>query len=268
MTMFRPPNEPAQGGPGTASCPLADPLSEARRLVTRAEEQGVSARLLGGAAICLQAPEGRPLLPRTINDIDLVTPGGASRGVAKLLEPCGYVSNEMFNALHGAKRQIYLDPVNNRKLDVFVGGFSMCHPIPIAERLNREPVTVPLAELLLTKLQIVQLNERDERDIYNLCYHHPIDGPGATGIESELIAGLCARDWGLWRTCKQTIERCQADLGTYELATEARELIAVRLAQLWERVEATPKTRAWRMRNRVGDRVRWFEEPEEVEGRA
>lgn len=85
---------------------------------------------------------------------------------------------------------------NERRVDVFVGAFSMCHEIPIAERLHHEPLTVPLAELLLTKLQIVELNERDERDIYNLCFHHEISSAGEPGIEGSLIGDLCARDWG------------------------------------------------------------------------
>ena len=105
----------------------------------------------------------------------------------------------------------------------------MCHEIPIADRLDRDPFTVPLAELLLTKLQIVELNERDERDVYNLCFHHEIADGEEPGIESGLIAELCARDWGLWRTGKGTIERCGADLKKYGLASDQRDLIASRL---------------------------------------
>ena len=105
--------------------------------------------------------------------------------MARAFQALGYVDDEMFNAFHGAHRQIYVDVANERRVDVFVGMFSMCHEIPIAERLHHEPLTVPLAELLLTKLQIVELNERDERDIYNLCFHHEISSAGEPGIEGE-----------------------------------------------------------------------------------
>jgi hypothetical protein len=256
-------NERDDGDARVASVPLADPVSEARRLVTRAGEDGLTARVLGGAAVCLKAPRGKPLLPRTVGDIDLVTPRGAHREAARLLQASGYVGDEMFNALHGAQRQLYRDPVNDRKLDVFVGTFTMCHPIPIAARLQRDPLTIPLAELLLTKLQVVQLTERDERDIYNLCFHHDVAGAGETGIESTLIAELCARDWGLWRTSKGTIERCQADLGECQLEPSQRSVISERLARLWERIQSAPKTQRWKLRSRVGERVRWYEEPEE-----
>lgn len=243
-----------------ANAALADPIAEGRRVVRAGQASGVLLRLLGGVAVFLNAPDGKPLLGREIRDIDLVTPRGAKRAVADLFLSLGYVEDEVFNAFHGAHRQIYVDLTNQRKVDVFVGSFSMCHEIPIADRLEREPLTIPLAELLLTKLQIVELNERDERDIYNLCFHHDI---GEAGIEGGLIADLCARDWGLWRTCKGTIERCRSDLAGYGLGEEDRAVIDARLAGLWAAIEAAPKTSKWRWRAKVGERVRWYEEPEE-----
>jgi hypothetical protein len=254
----------------SSTATLTDPVAEGQRAVARAQASDIVLRLIGGVAVAVQSA-GQPLLSREIKDIDFVTVRGSKTALTSLFESLGYVSDEQFNAFHGHHRQIYVDVGKRRKVDVFVGGFSMCHAIPITERLEREPVTVPLAELLLTKLQIVELNERDERDIFNLCFHHEIvDGQGGgaiasgagAGIEAGLIAELCARDWGLWRTCKGTIERCLADLGNYGLASEQRELIASRLEQLWDRIEREPKPSKWRIRNRVGDRVRWYEEPE------
>ncbi|MGZ4299839.1 MAG: hypothetical protein ACXVVK_22625 [Solirubrobacteraceae bacterium] len=236
----------------------ADPIQEGRRLVTSAAAEGVTLRLIGGVAVRLQAPPGGPLLTREIKDIDVVTPRGNNRGLAAVFTSLGYLGDELFNAMHGTHRQLWVDPLHRRQVDVFVGVFSMCHEIPIADRLDRDPLTVPLAELLLTKLQIVELNERDERDIYSLCFHHDLDAIGA-----GFIAELCARDWGLWRTCRQTIERCLADISDYGLAVEQQELIAARLGGLWERIEAEPKSGKWKRRSRVGDRKRWYEEPEE-----
>jgi hypothetical protein len=242
---------------------LADPIAEGQRVVQAGAASGVLLRLLGGVAVFINAPGGKPLLARSINDIDLVTPRGNKRAVAELFGSLGYVEDEVFNAFHGAHRQIYVDLANQRKVDVFVGAFSMCHEIPIADRLERQELTIPLAELLLTKLQIVELTERDQRDIYNLCFHHELSAGEAPGIETSLIADLCARDWGLWRTCKGTIERCRTDLAAYELGEGERELIDQRLAGLWDAIEAAPKSSKWRWRARVGERVRWYEEPEE-----
>jgi len=215
-------------------------------------------RLLGGVAVCLQAPDGHPLLPRKVGDIDVATKRDTKRAATDVLTKAGYAPDAHFNAFHGAHRLLFYDETNGRKLDVFMGDFSMCHVIPIADRLELEPFTVPLAELMLTKLQIVELTERDQSDVYNLIYHHDLDE-----LDAGYIAGLCARDWGLWRTTKRTIERCLSNMGTYEIAPEAASVIAERLKELWRRIEDAPKTTKWKLRNRVGDRVRWYEEPEE-----
>jgi hypothetical protein len=261
-------SEGARAGPGpgadAGAGPLADPIAEARRIIDAARAQGLTVRLIGGVAVVMQSPGDRPLLPRPLKDIDLVTLPGQGKKIAKLLSELHYVGEEMFNAVRGSRRQLFHDPVNDRQLDVFVGEFSMCHSLPIADRLDRHPYTVPLAELLLTKLQIVELNERDERDIYTLCYHHEIGDRLTGGIESDVIAALCAGDWGLWRTCQGTIERSGADLVNYDLAPSARELISARLGRLWDQIDGTPKSGKWKRRSRLGERKRWYEEPEEA----
>jgi hypothetical protein len=262
-----PPDSPAPDAPlasAAPGAPLADPVAEARRLIDAGRERGVTVRVLGGVAIYLQSPAGQPLLPRPLKDIDLVTRRKEGRAAARLLEEMQYVGEEMFNALHGSRRQLFQDLVNGRQLDVFVGEFGMCHELPIAERLDSDPYTVPLAELLLTKLQIVELNERDERDIYTLLYHHELTEVGGNGIEAPIVAGLCAEDWGLWRTCKGTIERCSADLENYELDGTARERIGARLSALWQHIDQAPKSGKWKRRSRLGERKRWYQEPEEV----
>ena len=242
--------------------PLEDPIGEARRLVEAATKKGVMVRALGSVAVHLQAPAAGPLLTRPIKDIDIATRRGSRAAVTELLLAAGYVPDEMFNTLHGARRLLFYDP-NARKLDVFIGEFTMCHVIPIAERLEHDPLTIPLAELLLTKLQIVELNETDQRDIYNLLYHHQVSGGDGSGIEGDFIANMCAKDWGLWRTSKSTIERCKSNLAGYDLGAQASGLIQEQLEVLWTKIENAPKTAKWRLRSRVGDRVRWYDEPEE-----
>ena len=220
-------------------------------------------RLLGGVAVCLQAPEATPLLPRKIGDIDVATKPNAKRAATEVLTKAGYQPDEHFNAFHGAQRLLFYDQANGRKLDVFVGSFAMCHAVPIADRLELEPLTLPLAELMLTKLQVVSLTERDQRDIYNLAYHHEMSEGDSKGIEVDFIANLCAKDWGLWRTSRATVERCLANISSYELPPEAAATIAARIKALWKRIDEAPKSTRWRLRNQVGDRVRWYEEPEE-----
>jgi hypothetical protein len=256
-------SRPAESLTTTEARPLADPVAEARRLVDAAREQELTLRAIGGTAVCMRASDDKPLLHRTLKDIDLVAPRGAGKPTARLLSEHGYAGEEMFNALRGSRRQLFHDSVNRRQLDVFVGEFTMCHSLPIADRLDRHEYTVPLAELLLTKLQIVQLNERDERDIYSLCFSHPISDSDPNGIEPGFIAALCAGDWGLWRTSKGTIERCLADLSGSGVEAGAERLIRARLGELWAAIDSEPKSAKWKRRNRIGDRMRWYQEPEE-----
>jgi hypothetical protein len=258
--------------------PLADPVAEARRLIERAESAGLVLRVLGGVAVCLQAPDARPRLPRQVKDIDLAATKGASRKTVKLMLQAGYLADEMFNALRGSRRLLFHDTVNARHLDVFVGEFSMCHDIPMTSRLQREPLTVPREELLLSKLQIVELTENDQADVYNLLFHNEVsddevgddegsddEGSGNKGaaISASFIAVLCAGDWGLWRTCQLNIERGLNNLSQSALETHERAVVAGRLERLRARIEAEPKPMKWRIRNQVGDRVRWYAEPEE-----
>ena len=243
--------------------PLEDMIGEGRRLVDAATRQGITVRLLGGVAVYLKAPPAGPLLPRTVGDIDLVIKRGSRGAVTGILTAAGYLPDEMFNALQGARRLLFYGEANGRKLDVFIGEFSMCHVIPITDRLERDPITIPLAELLLTKLQIVELTERDQRDIYSLCYHHQVSRGDGSEIEGDYIAEICAKDWGLWRTAKATIERCKANLAGYDLDPEQTTLITDRLDVLWRLIEQAPKSAKWRLRSRVGERVRWYAEPEE-----
>ncbi len=244
--------------------PLADPVAEARRLIDTARARGLTVRVLGGVAVVMQTPGGRPLMPRVLKDIDIVTPPKQGKAIAQLLAELDYVGEEMFNALRGSRRPLFHDRAHDRQLDVFIGEFEMCHALPIAGRLDQHPYTVPLAELLLTKLQIVELNERDECDIYTICHHHELTDGGADGIDAAFIAGLCAEDWGLWRTCTGTLERCEADLARYDLEPAVRERVAARLTGLSERLERAPKSGRWRRRSRLGERKRWYQEPEEV----
>jgi hypothetical protein len=244
------------------SAPLADPIAEARRIIELGEADGLVLRALGGVAICLQAPDGHPRLPRQAKDIDLAAAKGASKRAAKLMVQAGYAADEMFNALRGSRRLLFADPANGRHLDVFIGEFSMCHDIPMTARLGREPLTVPREELLLSKLQIVELTANDQADIYNLLFHNEV-GDEQGGISASFIAELCAGDWGLWRTCQLNIERGLSGLGDSELEPGESAVVAGRLERLRERIDAEPKSMKWRIRDRVGDRVKWYAEPEE-----
>ncbi len=241
--------------------PLADPVAEARRLIAAAAEQGLLLRALGGVAVYLLAPDGKPRIPRPVKDIDVAVPRGSGRLAARLLRQAGYVGDEMFNALRGSRRLLFMDPDHGRHLDVFVGEFSMCHEIPLTARLDRAPLTVPPEELLLSKLQIVEATANDQSDVYSLLAQYEV-GPGAD-LDTSFVAGLCAKDWGLWRTCGGSIERLLANLESSPLDPGEAARVQGRLEAIRRSLDAEPKSTKWRLRSQVGDKVRWYQQPEE-----
>ena len=185
------------------SAPMADGTerqveAEARRLAARIEAAGLPLRLLGGLAIRLHAAGNiHPALARSYADIDLVCTRKAGREVSRFLVAAGYEANERFNAMNGSERMIFYDRPNARHIDVFVGGFRMCHALPLTSRLDRDSPTLPLAELLLTKLQVVQLNAKDANDIIALLLDHEVaedddDTVNAAYILVDLGSSGCA----------------------------------------------------------------------------
>jgi hypothetical protein len=244
---------------------LEDIVAEGERLCGIGDQHGVPLRLLGGVAVRMKAPECPPALDRAYKDIDFaVTKKGAS-AADKLLREAGYEPHVSFNAMHARERGLYFDTGHDRQVDLFIGSFRMCHEIPLNDRLEVESTTVPLAELMLTKLQIIEVNEKDIRDTMLLFHGHPIADRDDGAVNGAQIAQLCASDWGLWRTITANLERCRTHVGDYELPDADRERIEGRFAELLERIEAEPKTRGWKLRAKVGERKRWYDLPEEVE---
>jgi hypothetical protein len=230
-----------------------------------AEREGVELRLLGGLAVRLHTSVELPeTLQRHYPDLDFVTSRGHGRGAEELLAALGYEPNPRFNAMNGQRRLVFYDRPNERHIDVFVGRFEMCHRIPLEERLYADRPTIPLADLLLTKLQVVALNRKDAIDIATILLEHDVGSGDAETVNQEYIADLLANDWGLWRTSQGNVQVLQDLLPSLGVPDPHRETVASRLRRLWDHVEAAPKSRKWRARARVGDRKQWYEEPEEI----
>jgi len=205
-------------------------------------------------------------LSRQYKDADFVTDKEGSMRLPDFFERMGYVPNKTFNTLSGDWRQLYYDPDHdNRQIDIFISEFSMCHKIPLEGRLDQDDVTIPLAELFLTKAQIVELNRKDLIDMMALLLDHPIGPSDEDTINSARIAELCAADWGLYTTLNMNFDRILESVGTVGLDHEAQRVIRRRILQLQDAIEAVPKSTKWKMRARVGKRVRWYELPEEVQ---
>jgi hypothetical protein len=244
--------------------PFPDPVDEGKRIVEAAAAEDLPLRLLGGVAVALLCPSAsRPPLQRKYADIDLVTRGTAKGEVGKLMESLSYAPDREFNMLHGSRRLFFWDEVNGRQVDVFVDEANLCHRFDLRRRLEAAPFTLSLADLTVLKLQVVETNEKDYLDLCAIFADHDL-GTGAGEIDATYIAGLCAADWGLWRTLGMVAER--ASRFAVELpGFAAGDVVAERLGKLRDAMETVPKTRSWKLRSRIGDRKRWYELPEEVQ---
>jgi hypothetical protein len=243
---------------------LADIVAEGGRVVELARSDGATLALLGGVAVRLHAPEVPPALDREYKDLDFAVPKGGGGDAAKLLRAAGYEPEVAFNAINGKERMLFHDTEHGRQVDLFVGSFRMCHQIAFTDRLRPGEATVPLAELVLTKLQIVELNEKDVRDTVLLFHGHEVADHDDDAVNGDRIARLCAEDWGLWRTITANLASCGEMVNDYALADSERTRISDRIRTLLARIEDAPKSRGWKLRAKIGERKRWYEEPEEV----
>jgi hypothetical protein len=244
---------------------LAGVVEEGERLLDLAGREGAALSLLGGVAVRLRAPEVPSALDREYKDLDFAVPKNKGGDADRLLRTNGYEPDVMFNAMNGKERMLFHDPEHGRQVDVFVGSFRMCHEIPFGDRLRAGEPTVPLAELLLTKLQIIELNEKDVRDTVLLFYGHEIADHDDGTVNGARVAELCGSDWGLWRTITRNLDRCREHLDDYDVPDIDRKRIDDRLSAVLERIEDAPKTRGWKLRAKIGERKRWYDLPEEVE---
>ena len=241
-------------------------LAEGRRLVDEAAARGLEVRLLGGIAIWARSSNGaRDALGREYPDIDLAARKRQSRPVRDLLEQLGYEPERTFNATHGARRLLYHAPDHSYHVDVFLDELGMSHNLDLGRHLTDEELTVPAAELLLTKLQIAELNRKDAADAALLLLEHEVaeeDGPRK--LNARRIASLLATDWGLYTTATDNLARVRQLLPELLLDKEPQGVVETRIEALLQRLEEEPKTRAWKLRAKIGRRKRWYEVPEEI----
>ena len=247
----------------------ADIVSEGARLVDLATAAGLTMRLLGGVAVRLISPSAaQPPLARGYGDLDFALSRKDGRAIRDVLERAGYTGERRFNALHGDKRLMYVDEARDRKLDIFLGAFRMCHTLDLEGRLLPGLRTLTPSDLLLTKLQIVQLNNKDARDALAILADHALADhaePGQAGdvIDVGYVATLCGHDWGWYTTVTDNLTRVAqiaAELGPSEAVARATE----RITELRAALDQAPKSLSWRMRSAVGRKVAWYEEPEEI----
>ena len=242
--------------------PLEDPIEEAQRVAEAAKSKRLGLKLLGGAGIHLSSPSARtPPLKRRYGDLDFAMSKRDRKGVLELFPSLGYEANERFNLMQGDRRLYFYDAHNGRQVDVFIDVFKMSHVIDFRGRLDHDGPCASPSDLLLSKLQIYEVNRKDLVDLVALLLDHPVEGTwGEEVIDASYVARVAAADWGLHRTLQVNTEKLRATLPEIDVD---HDLVRARLDALWNAIDAQHKPLKWRLRAQVGDRVRWYELPEE-----
>jgi hypothetical protein len=245
-----------------------DPLPEALSLARGAAEAGLGLKLLGGLAVRVICPDFPPR-QRAGQDMDFACLAKGRKNVVAYLERSGCQPDKRFNNLNG-DRQMYFNAPSGRPIDVMVDRLVMCHTLDFRPSFGSLPHTVDAIDVLLSKLQIVELNEKDAWDIFHLLSGVRVSSGGSGGsatLDTDRFARLLGADWGWWRTVTGSLAKLPG------LAAEKPRLLPAgapfdplaQARQLEEVAHQAPKGVKWKLRANVGDRVRWYELPEEVD---
>src|SRR5208283_3840575 len=188
---------------------LESPIDEAKRIMEVARQRKITLRLFGGVSFYFRCPSAKHrILQRDYVDIDYMGRSKQSREIKQLFEELGYTPRERFNAMQGFRRLIFNDIEHQRRVDIFLDVFEMCHKFNFKDRLELDQYTISLADMLATKLQIVEINEKDVKDILSMFIDHDVgttDAPEV--INGAYLAKLCADDWGIYKTFVTNVDR-------------------------------------------------------------
>jgi hypothetical protein len=241
-------------------------VDEGLRLVREAEERGIQLRILGSIAYRIQCPKNLHLfdeMARVLTDVDFAGLKSQNQQVREFIIGQGYVPDEGVYVASEGTRHIYLHPETNLNLDVFADELFFCHRIPFKGRLDIDTPTISTTDLLLEKMQIVEINLKDFKDTLVLMLEHPLGSPadGNKNIDVKYISDIMSRDWGFYYTFTQNLKRVIEYVSEFPSITEDEgNTIRSRIEELLGMIEAAPKSLKWKLRAKIGTRKIWYQE--------
>jgi hypothetical protein len=241
---------------------------EADRILQSADREDVMLRLLGAVAFrrhCGTYGHLQDRLGRTFTDIDFAGYGKQAGRISALMRALGYQEDSATYVESAGSRLVFGHPETSVHVDVFLDKLEFCHTIQWNGRLEIDSPTIPLAELLMEKLQIVEINEKDVIDSIMLLLEHPLGDSDDETINVGTVTALCASDWGWWRTTTMNLEKVRLLADGYEqLSAEEKARVAEQVGALRARIDEVPKNLGWRLRAKVGDRKKWYRDVGEL----
>lgn len=243
--------------------------NELNRIIEASDKSGVILRVIGSLAFQMHCPKYgflQAALGRAYTDIDFAGYRKQTKEVKELMVDLGYAEHKEVFIMSEGDRAIFNHQNSSLHVDVFFDKLDFSHIIKWDDRLQVDHPTIPLSELLLEKMQIFQINEKDIIDTIMLLLEHPLGDNDDEVINIERIAQLLARDWGLWRTTTMNLDKVKQMAGQYpQLKDEQQAYVVAQIESAQAHIDSEPKSRGWRLRDRVGERVKWYKEVDEVE---
>ncbi len=242
--------------------------NELKRILKASDDARILMRVIGSLAFQMHCPRFGYLqaaMGRAYTDIDFAAYGKQAKQIQDVMTSLGYKDNREVFIVSEGQRAIYDKPETGLHVDIFYEKLDFCHTIYWKDRLETDSPTIPLAELLLEKMQIVQINEKDVIDTIMLLLEHSLGDNDNEVINMQRVAMLCANDWGLWRTTTMNLDKVrQLAHGYSQLTGEQKAKVDSQVKDALVRIEQEPKSMGWKLRSRVGDRVKWYKDVDEV----
>ena len=245
-------------------------INEALSIVEFASKNKLTLRVMGGIAIYIHSREYEDLWnklsrlgQKVFTDIDLAGYGNQREKYVNLLKERGYQVDNRLLMYYGMTRQIYYGP-RIPMVEIFLDKLQMNHTINFAKRLEADPITIPLTELLLEKLQIVKINDKDIKDVMVLLRAHEVgyDDNDKINLEAFDYQGLLD-DWGFWYTVTTNLKLITDEVKRYEIDQESKLIIMDRINRIINYLEERPKTKRWMKRASIGTKKKWYNEVED-----
>lgn len=246
----------------TGNTPHGDPIEEGRRVIEEAQRRDLTVKLIGGTAIRehTDVMTEEPF-DREYRDVDFVSTREDKKDVIEMMVDLGYNERERVNKMQRYRLEFH-DPENDRKADYVIDTFQFSHEWPLRDRVEVDHPTVPIEDLLLSKLQIFEISDRDVRDVIAMLSEHSVEGSDDNErIDPGYIAGRCSTDWGLYKTTTTNLDRTERYLEGNEFPID-EDTVSNRIQRLRREIQERPKSIKWKLRSVIGERKRWYKRPE------
>jgi hypothetical protein len=236
-------------------------VEHARQLTQEADERDIHLRLIGSIGFRNLCDETlhQDMLNREIGDIDFVGLKSEKGDIREMFEDIGYTIDK--DVLLGTEGSRFVFYDSNHEIDIFLDGISMCHSLDLRDRLTVNPNSVCLnpSDLLLEKAQIVDINEKDLKDILLLFLEYSVT-ENNEGINQSYILDLLSNRWGFYYTVTQNLNKVIRYAERSPLNSDQVTLIKSRVDNLLDALRTEPKSLRWRFRSKIGTRIKWYEQ--------